>query len=251
MQKIRISAVKYANTYPFLWGLRESGFDQKAIIETDHPAQCASKLINRKVDIGLVPVAALLQVRNYKIISDYCIGTNGKVRTVMLLSNSPFEEVKVINLDYRSVSSVNLVKVLARYMWNKEFKWVDTNEQFDFINTGKNEAVVLIGDQCFQSESSFRFRMDLGEEWKEHTGLPFVFACWASNRTLDGSFISEFSDALKLGVENIDKVSKAFSRNSVINEKELAQYLINNIDFNLDEKKRAGMSLFLDLLRKL
>ena len=113
MEKIRISAVKYANTYPFIWGLRESGFDKKVILETDHPAQCADKLISGAADIGLIPVAALPQVKNYNIAGDYCIGANGDVRTVLLFCNSPFENVNKIYLDYRSRSSVNLTKVLA------------------------------------------------------------------------------------------------------------------------------------------
>jgi chorismate dehydratase len=131
MKKIRISAVKYANTYPFIWGLKESGFDKRVILETDHPADCASKLINGKADIGLIPVAALPLIKNYHIISNYCIGANGKVRTVMLLSNCPFGDVEAINLDYRSKSSVNLTKVLAKNMWGKKFRWVNTSEQFD------------------------------------------------------------------------------------------------------------------------
>ena len=108
MAKIRISAVKYANTYPFIFGLKESGLDKRVILETDHPADCAAKLISGKVDIGLVPVAALPLIKEYHIISDYCIGTNGLVRTVLLLSNCPFEEIATIYLDYRSLSSVTL-----------------------------------------------------------------------------------------------------------------------------------------------
>ena len=92
MEKIRISAVKYANTYPFIYGLTESGFDKKVILETDHPADCAAKLINRKVDIGLIPVASLPLLKEYHIISDYCIGANGIVRTVLLLSNCQFRK---------------------------------------------------------------------------------------------------------------------------------------------------------------
>ncbi len=114
MDKIRISAVKYANTYPFIYGLKESGFEKKVILETDHPADCASKLINNRADIGLIPVASLPLLNEYHIISDYCIGANGDVRTVMLLSNCPFEDVETIYLDYRSRSSVNLTRVLAR-----------------------------------------------------------------------------------------------------------------------------------------
>ncbi len=83
MGKIRISAVKYANTYPFMYGLVESGFEKKVILQTDHPADCASKLIGDKVDIGLIPVAALPLLKEYQIISDYCIGAEKNVRTVL------------------------------------------------------------------------------------------------------------------------------------------------------------------------
>ena len=167
MDKIRISAVKYANTYPFIYVLTESGFDKKVILETDHPADCASKLINGKVDIGLIPVAVLPLLKEYYIISDYCIGANGNVRTVMLLSNCPFEEIETIYLDYRSRSSVNLSKVLAKNFWKKEFEWINTSKSFDFVNIGLNEAVVLIGDQCFEYENRFRYKIDLALEWKK------------------------------------------------------------------------------------
>jgi chorismate dehydratase len=251
MNKIRISAVKYANTYPFIWGLKESGFDKRVILETDHPSDCAAKLIGGKADIGLIPVAALPLIKNNYIISDYCIGANGKVRTVMLLSNCPFGEVGVINLDYRSRSSVNLIKVLAKNMWKKEFSWINTSEHFDFVNIGKNEAIVLIGDQCFQMEHKFKYKMDLAEEWKKQTGLPFVFACWAANRELDIGFISDFNGALKAGVNNIDKVAAAFSKSSVIKEADLRYYLKHNIDYIFDSDKQRGMNLFLELLGKL
>ena len=119
MDKIRISAVKYANTYPFIYGLTESGFDKKIILETDHPADCAVKLIKGNVDIGLIPVASLPKLKEYHIISDYCIGANGNVRKVLLLSNCQFEEIETIYLDYRSRSSVTLSKVLSTNFWSR------------------------------------------------------------------------------------------------------------------------------------
>ena len=251
MGKIRISAVKYANTYPFIWGLRESGFDKRVILVTDHPADCAAKLINGKANIGLIPVAALPLIKKYNIIGDYCIGANGKVRTVMLLSNCPFDQVESINLDYRSRSSVNLTKVLAKHFWKKEFRWINTTERFDFENIGENEAAVLIGDQCFELENRFRFKLDLAEEWKKQTGLPFVFACWTANRDLSKEFIKDFNNALKLGVDNIDKVAKAYGENGFISEVELENYLKNNIDYIFDSEKKEGMKLFLELLSQL
>ena len=251
MNIIRISAVKYANTYPFIWGLRETGFDKRVILETDHPADCAAKLINGLADIGLIPVAALIQIKKYNIISDYCIGANGKVRTVLLLSNCTFNKIEAINLDYRSKSSVNLTKVLAKYMWKKEFRWINTSERFDFENIGKNEAVVLIGDQCFEFEDKFRHKLDLAEEWKKQTGLPFVFACWTANCDLDPEFIKDFNLALKSGVDNIEKVAKAYAIKGDISEADLRNYLKNNIDYIFDDEKKKGMNLFLELLGKL
>src|SRR4030043_224184 len=147
--KIRISAVKYANTYPFIYGMTETGFDRKVIIETDHPSQCAEKLISGKVDIGLIPIAALPALGEYYIITDYCLGAYGKVRTVMLLSNCPFSDIKSINLDYHSLSSVNLARILAKSSWKREFIWKNTYKGFitEFnkaLSTGvKNIAAVV------------------------------------------------------------------------------------------------------------
>ncbi len=223
MDKIRISAVKYANTYPFIYGLTESGFDKKVILETDHPAECAEKLISGRVDIGLIPVAVLPFLKEYHIISDYCIGANGNVRTVMLLSNYPFEDIETIYLDYRSRSSVNLTKVLAKNSWNRKFTWINTAVGFDFKNIGRNEAVVLIGDQCFEFEKSFRYQTDLAMAWKKFSGLPFVFACWTANKKLDEGFIEEFNGALLLGIKNIDAVVEQLGQKGIIRGNDLKE----------------------------
>jgi chorismate dehydratase len=251
MDKIRISAVKYANTYPFIYGLSESGFEKKVVLETDHPADCAAKLIDGRADIGLIPVAVLPLIKEYHIISDYCIGANGNVRTVMLLSNCHFEQIKNIYLDYRSRSSVNLVKVLAKNSWKREFRWISTSKAFDFLSIGKDEAVVLIGDQCFEFENSFRYKIDLAMEWKKFSGLPFVFACWTANKVLDNDFISDFNNALRIGVDNIDAVANKFGQSGSITGDTLRTYLLENIDFNFNEEKKKGLKLFLKLLGEL
>lgn len=249
MEKIRISAVRYANTYPFIYGLYETGFDKKALIYTDHPADCAGKLINGTADIGLIPVATLPLLKESHIISDFCIGATGNVRTVQLMSNSEFGDIKTVYLDYRSRTSVKLVKVLARHKWKREFIWAGTSEGFDFPGIKSNEAVVLIGDQCFEFENNFEFRFDLAGEWKEFSGMPFVFACWASNKSLPQTFTDEFNLALSYGVKNIDRVVEYFGKNGPITGEELKRYLTFNIDFNLNSEKRAALSYFLELLK--
>jgi len=251
MDKIRISAVKYANTYPFIYGLRESGFDKKVILEIDHPADCATKLINGRVDIGLIPVATLPYVKDYNIISQYCIGSNGKVKTVMLLSNCKFEEIESIFLDYRSRSSIALSKVLAKNFWKKEFRWMNTSRGFDFRNIGLKEAVVLIGDQCFEYEKCYRYGIDLSGDWKDFTGLPFVFACWTANKKLEADFINEFNTALSLGVKKIDLVVKMFGEGGTITGDALKKYLTENIDYDFNDEKKKALKMFLELMHEL
>lgn len=250
-EKIRISAVKYANTYPFIYGLTVSGFDKKITLSTDHPADCAAKLIRGDADIGLIPVAAIQSLKEYHIITDYCLGAYGKVRTVMLLSNCPFDEIRKINLDYRSKSSVNLVKILARNRWDKEFIWTDTTDKFDFINIPADEGVVLIGDQCFEYENRFRYGTDLAEEWVKFTGLPFTFACWTANRKLPEEFLDEFNSALRTGVTNIPAVVDMYGKSGVIRGDDLYKYLTENISYILNNEKREAIRVFLYYLIKL
>jgi len=169
----------------------------------------------------------------------------------MLLSNCPFDEIVNINLDYRSRSSSGLARILAKKIWKKEFGWSDTTEDFDFIHIPYNEAVVLIGDLCFEYEKLFRFGIDLSGEWYNYTGLPFTFACWTSNRNLDAGFVEEFNDALKTGIDNIPAVVERYGRSGAIQGQDLFNYLTKNMNYDLNDDKRQAIKLFLNMLSEL
>jgi chorismate dehydratase len=189
-------------------------------------------------------------MKKYYIITDYCLGAYGKVRTVMLLSNCPFEKIKTINLDYRSRSSINLARILAKNSWKKEFLWNNTSEQFDFAGISDTEAIVLIGDRCFEFENKFRYKIDLAEEWYKFTGLPFAFACWTANKKLDEKFIEEFNIALGTGVRNIPEVVEKYGKTGTIRGEDLFIYLTKNMNFDLNNDKRKAIDLFLELMSK-
>ncbi|TFH34402.1 MAG: hypothetical protein E4G95_08285 [Bacteroidia bacterium] len=246
---IRISAVRYSNSYPLIYGLRESGIEERAIISIDHPSECAYKLYNNLADIGLVPVAVLPEIVGAEIISDYCIGTNSPVRTVMLLSNDPLTDIKRINLDYRSKSSVALARVLSEKWWKQRFDWNLTEPGFDFASVGKNEGVVIIGDQCFELEGRYKYSIDLAVEWRKFTGLPFVFAVWASNKKIDQGFLEQFNRALNFGINNIGKAVEKYSEMSSMPVDILVSYLYNNIDYRLNNEKKEAMNAFINYLK--
>lgn len=244
--KYKISAVSYANTYPFLYGLKKSSIIDTIDLSLDYPSDCAKKLINNQVDIGLVPVAIIPQLKEYYIISDYCIGAVGKVKSVLLLSDVPLYEIKTVLLDYQSKSSVNLTKVLAKHFWNIQPQWEEAKEGFE--NTIKNStAGVIIGDRTFNLSKNYSYAYDLAEEWQKFSGLPFVFACWVANKKIAPDFINEFNEAIGVGVNNISSVLDFYA---IENEKklELYNYLTNNISYILTDNKRKAIKKFLELL---
>jgi len=251
MEKVRVSAVKYINSYPFIIGLRDGEVASMIDLDVCHPSECADRLKNGLTDVGLVPVASLASMKEYHIISEYCLSTQGEVRTVLLVSNSPLEEVKNIFLDFRSRSSVTLCRILAKKTWKREFAWHQTTEDFDITSMKEGEAAVMIGDRCFEYARYFKYRIDLGLEWKKFTGLPFVFACWVSTRTLDDTFTALFSKALSEGIARRNEAVSLLREGSVATPEEVIDYLNSNIDFNLDDRKREAISLFISYIMEL
>jgi chorismate dehydratase len=210
------------------------------------PADCARKLLKGEVDLGLVPVAIIPELKEAHIVSDYCIGADGPVESVCLFSDVPLEEIDTILLDYQSRTSVQLVQYLAVNKWNIQPKWESADA--DFINRiGEKTAGVVIGDRAFPLLEKYAHVYDLSAEWKKHTGLPFVFACWVSNKKLSDDFISEFEKAIELGLSQRDIAVEQMAHS---NHGNLARYVQNVISYSLDEKKREAMKLFLNWMSK-
>lgn len=239
MKKIKISAVSYTNTKPFVYGLQHSAILEKAELSLDVPADCAQKLIDGTADIGLVPVAALLNIPNYKIISDYCIGAVRAVNSVFIFSDVPIGEIKTLRLDNQSRTSNNLAKVLLKNYWKLEP---------EFVIAGTAHAFVEIGDRTFGKKEQFAYAYDLAEAWITFTGLPFAFAVWAANRELNPAFISEFNAALKFGLDHRRQVIAEMAPRT---DFDLEDYLESRIDFSFDEAKKKAVELFLNYIREL
>src|SRR6266700_88164 len=124
MNKIRISAVSYTNTKPFIYGLKHSGILQKIELSLDNPTDCAQKLIDDVVDIGLIPVAATVNLKHWQIVSDYCIGAVGAVNSVFIFSNCDIRNIKTLQLDPQSRTSNDLAKVLLKNFWKADHQMI-------------------------------------------------------------------------------------------------------------------------------
>ncbi len=245
MDKIKVSIVSYLNSKPFLWGLESSAVSLLIDLSVDIPAKVASKLLHGKADVGLIPVAALADLGNYWLVGDYCIGADGDVRTVVVASEVPLEQIETILLDYQSRTSVMLVKVLSRFFWKKEFNWENTCANFEKKLIKGKTAGVVIGDRVFAVEKKFPYIYDLAGEWKKFTNLPFVFAIWASNTKLNEEFSRLFNLALRSGIDMIASRTEALKPDYP--GVDLSDYFSRNISFDFDTTKRSALNLFLKL----
>ena len=241
LTKIRVAAVSYLNTKPLLYGIKHHPvLDQIDLIE-DYPARIAQMLIDNEVDIGLIPVAATKKLVNWNIETNFCIGCDGPVASVCLFSEVPMEQIQSVLLDYQSRTSVNLARILLNEYWKKEVTYIDaTGEDYRLQIKGATAGVV-IGDRALAQRLHSTYIYDLGEAWKMHTGLPFVFAAWVSNKKLPEKFLLQFNEANALGLKNIAAVV-AENESPHFN---LDYYFRECIEYVLDKEKRRGMELFL------
>jgi chorismate dehydratase len=247
VNKIRISAVSYTNTKPFIYGLQHTGILDKIELSLDNPTDCAQKLIDNVVDIGLIPVAATLSLPQWDIVSDYCIGAVGAVNSVFIFSNCDIREIEILQLDPQSRSSNNLAKVLLKNYWKSDYQMIVDSPDYSESKDPKT-AFVMIGDRTFGKKDKYPFVYDLAEVWQQFTGLPFTFAAWIANKPIPEEFMAEFNKALKYGLDHRAELLKELPQRD---DFDLEDYLMHKLDFNLTEDKKKALYLFLDYIKAL
>jgi chorismate dehydratase len=242
-RKIRVGAVSYLNTKPLIYGFEHGMMQESLDMVIDYPSKIASMLLDNEIDIGLVPVAVIPKMKEYYVISDYCIGCQGEVASVCLFSEVPLDKIEKVLLDYQSRSSVALLKVLIRDHWKIDVTFVETSGEYQ-SNISGTTAGLVIGDRALQQRKISPYIYDLGLEWEKYTCLPFVFAAWISNKKLDDDFIRSFNEANAFGLNQIDNVVKGYHFPIF----DLKEYYTRYISYHLNTEKLKGLELFLDAI---
>lgn len=244
-RKIRVGAVSYLNTKPLLYGIQRSSIMDDIVLKIDYPSRIAAMLLHDEIDLGLVPVAIIPEMTSYHINTDYCIGCKGPIASVCLFSELPLDKVEKILLDYQSRTSVVLAKILLKEYWKVQPEFIHAGEDFTERIKG-TVAGLVIGDRALEQRKRSPYIYDLGEAWKQLTGLPFIFAAWVSNKKLDDAFIGEFNIANGMGLHHIESVLQELNYD-VFN---LHDYYTRYISYELDAAKKEGLELFLQKLKQ-
>lgn len=238
---IRLGVVSFLNACPLTDSLTGD-----ASIRMQHavPARLPQMLENREVDAALVPsIDWIRRQERWQRVSDACIGCDGESLTVRVFSRRPADTIATLHVDGDSHTSV----ALARILWSRCFGRPVTIRPLADANAA--EAVLLIGDKVIaQPQNGFGYEIDLGQAWKDWTGLPFVFAVWAARAESASSALSDrLSAARDDGVTRAGQIARRQAPRHGWPAETAVAYLTRHMKYTITEDAEAGLRRFCEL----
>ena len=247
---MRVSAVSYLNTWPLVWGFLHGPGRGLYDFRFDLPAECAQALGAGHAAIGLVPCAELDRL-GLDYLPELGIACEGPVRSILLITQVPYREIRTLAVDSGSRSSVALARILLAEQYGCQPRFVPMAPRLDDMLTG-SDAALIIGDPALEIDpdrSPYKM-LDLGAEWVKWSGLPMVFAVWAGKSAHLTSDVSRtFTDSCRWGLDHMDEIVSAAVRERGFGEELVRKYLTEHIVYELGARHREGLELFRKLAR--
>ena len=234
-----------------MWDFEQGEAGRDFEISYTLPSACARSLADGTADIGIIPAAAYTEIPNLLVLPEVAIASRRAVRSILLVSKVPIEQVRTIALDTSSMTSVALTKVLFE-------KWFGGGRFFTPMvpdlerMLAEHDAGLLIGDPALMVDRTRYHTLDLAEEWIRHTGKPFVFAFWAVRKdalqeaapSLDLAAVFQNSRDHGLEPASLSHIAHEWAPRLGIRETEVRAYLTENIHYQLDAGCLEGLRLF-------
>lgn len=249
MRPIRVSAISFLNTAPLLWDFEHGAPRPEFRLEYTVPSACAEQLRTGAADIGIIPVAAYHGIPDLVVIPEVAIATKRTVRSIVLVSKVPIDDIRSVAADTSSRTSVLLARLLFRKWHGGDREFIPMPPDLGAM-LAKCDAALLIGDPALTVSRSQYLIYDLAEEWHRLTGKSFVFAFWAVRREAlaeapaDLARIFQRSRDHGLEPANLQQLGREWVPRVGLSEAEVVSYLTENIDYSLDAENLAGMELF-------
>jgi chorismate dehydratase len=251
MSRLRISAISYLNTAPLMWSFEHGNAGEHFDISYTVPSLCAESLRSGSGDIGIIPSVAYPQIPSLAIIPDVAIAARRAVRSILLVSQVPLQQIRRVALDTSSMTSVALTRILFAKWWMTAPVFTAMAPDLEKM-LEEHDAGLVIGDPALQVDRTRYLTFDLAEEWIRFTRRPFVFAFWAVRQpalknSSEGAALAEiFQKSRDQGLQphNLRQISQTWASRLRLTEDEALSYLTQNIHYFLDAECLAGLSLF-------
>ncbi len=255
-KKLEIGRISYINVDPIYYGFENGAQTNKYKIVSDNPAMLNRMLAEKKLAISAVSAAAYAQNQdNWLILPNLSVSCAADVMSVIFVSEvsvKKLENQQVI-ISAESKTASDLIKLFFKsqniapnFIVKKIKTFKDVDEQ----------AALIIGDAALSGgwDKHFKYTWDLGGLWNNITNLPFVFALWAVNKEFAITekeavlrLIKDFEVSKREGKKNMEAIISAGAKKLNIPYLVCKQYF-EKLDFDLDDKKRAGLVMFFDKL---
>jgi chorismate dehydratase len=249
---LKIGDICYLNTLPLRMGLAYFGVEE---VFLSTPTEVNKALLKGEIDIG--PVSSVFYLENQEkllALENICIGSEGEVKSVVLVSRYPLENLdkKVVSLTRASATSRRLLQIIFR---EKDLSPIFIDGEFEMFEEEKVDASLLIGDTALHAYLNYTqkrgfYLYDLGKEWRNLIGKPMVYALWVVRREVANFKPYEVEkvsrvlfQALNEGLSHLDLVVKKASEISGISEKHLRNYY-ETLNYYFSEDFLSGLIEF-------
>ena len=243
---IRVGAVNYLNTKPLICDLDALAPDAELVL--DVPSRLADRLAAGDLDVALIPAIEYFRAGSYSVVPDVSIATRGPVLSVTLFSRKPWEGIRRVALDAGSRTSAALTQVILRkrYGVHPEVLPLPLDGHAEDADA---DAVLLIGDRAMRAcLPGFAHAYDLGQEWYDWTGLPFVYAVWAVRPGVDLAGVdAALVEAKRRGLARAGAIAQREAAGLGLDAGFCRRYLANILHFDLGPRELAGLDRYYSL----
>ncbi len=243
---IRLGSVPFLNVKPLVLPLEQNIVKHDFEIISAPPAELSRMLEDGEIDLGLVPVAELINKRACTVVPGVSISSLGPVDSVVLLSKVELAEIKTVAVDRRSQSSAGLLRVIMEMFIKTRPEYIRADVEAGVVEGV--EACMFIGNsglknRYFPPEGCRVY--DLGEIWTEQTGLPFVYGVYAVNPGVDlGSGVDALLEAKSVGMKMAEKIAMIESPKIGLSEEVCLRYITERIRYGLGTQELEGIKRF-------
>jgi cyclic dehypoxanthinyl futalosine synthase len=246
--RLRVAAVGYLNARPLYEGLDREPASARVRLDCAAPSEVARRIAEDEADIALMPVAAAATIGDLRLARGGAIGARGAVRSVVVVSDRPVEDITELAVDLSSRTSVVLARLLFRARCQgREPRLVGRSSREAIAQVSGTRAALVIGDSALDIEGRFAHILDLGLAWWELTGLPFVFAAWCGRPgSLSASDERLLERARLSGLARRDAIADEHAARSGLSAASLRAYLRDAIRYELGDDARRGLERFYD-----